>query len=784
MGTDKLEINNVLWLIQREIGMADKKIFTGSIGRTVAESDISFEIRESPSKGKPNVIYIVLDDVGFAQLGCYGSNINTPNIDRLAEKGLRYNNFHTTAICSATRACLLTGADHHSVGINTLPENYSGLPNSQGCIRPEYATLAEILQTYDYRTMAFGKWHLNSIDERTASGPYNNWPLGKGFDTYYGFLSADMDQWNPVLTRDNSMVFQPKAAKEGYHFSEDITEEAIRAIYNHEYSYPERLFFLYLAYGAMHAPHHVPKSYIDVYRGKFDQGWDKIREQWFSNQKRLGIIPENAELTDRNEYVPAWNNLDEKQKRAYARSMEVYAGFLTHTDEQIGHLLDYLQDAGIFENTIIVLLSDNGASAEGGKDGHFNLNTSMDITGQYPRDVDLILENYETLGDEFSNPHYPTGWANAGNTPFQWYKQWNYEGGTKDPLIISYPAAINDPGGIRGQFNHVSDITPTILDILGFEKPMVIKGVTQKPLQGISFKNTLQDKNAESKKKIQHFEMYENRAIYKDGWKAVVNHYFNASLGDSYADDVWELYNVAQDYSEKYNVAEQYPDKLKELKEEWLIQAAKYDVFPMVQNGFIQEKGKYKKQSSRFRNMPPYHKNYHHVLYLYDMPHDPGLGVKTSTIKVVLNRKDEKEEGVLLARGDRFGGLSFYVKDNKIKYVYNTDCDQYYVAVSEKELPIGLVEVRADFTLLKDDKAHVELFINGEKTGEVLIKQLFYTTGNGVPTSLRVNKFSSVYDKDYASPFEYDGWIEDIIIDVAGGSLDLMVELEKTLVHD
>lgn len=764
--------------------MREKRVFTGTIGRCVAETKVSFDVYDSPSKGKPNVIYLVLDDVGFAQLGCYGSSIDTPNIDRLASKGLRYNNFHTTAICAATRASLLTGANHHSVGINTLPENYTALPNSQGCIRPEYATLAEILKTYDYRTMAVGKWHLNSIDERTASGPFDNWPLGKGFETYYGFLSADMDQWNPVLTRDNSMVFQPKTAKDGYHFSEDITDEAIKNIYNHEFSYPEQPFFLYLAYGAMHSPHHAPKKYIDAYKGRFDNGWDALREESFERQKKMGIIPEKAVLTERNEYVSAWDELSDNQKKAYAKSMEVFAGFLTHTDEQIGRLIDYLEDAGIFDNTIFVLLSDNGASAEGGRDGHFNLNTSMDITEDYPRDVELILDHIDSIGDEYSNPHYATGWANAGNTPFKWYKQWNYEGGVKDPLIISYPNYIKDAGGIRTQFNHVIDITPTVLDLLEFEKPKTIKGVPQKDIQGISFKNTLNDPYAISKKTVQYFEMYGNRAIYKDGWKAVVNHYFNASKGNSYDDDVWELYHVDEDYSESRNVAELYPDKLRELKDEWLIEAAKYDVFPMVQNGFVQSKDAYKKVSSRFKSMPPYSKKYHHVDYPYDMPHDPGLGVKTSSITAIINRTDTKTEGVILSRGDRFGGLSFYIKDNLLKYAYNTDGDQYYVAVSDRELPLGKVTVRADFELLPNDRASIRLYINEEITAETLIEHLFYSTGNGVPTSLKINKFSSVYDKDYASPFEYNGRIEDVIIDVAGGSIDMVKELEKNLKHD
>ncbi len=752
-----------------------KRKFTGKIGRTLSQTQFAFQGQKSPSEGKPNVIYIVIDDLGFAQLGCYGSTIHTPNIDRLAGEGLRYNNFHTTAVCSATRASLLTGANHHSVGVNNVVEFETGLQNGQGGIDPQFATLAEVLREYDYRTMAVGKWHLCNSSVRTAAGPYHNWPLGKGFDTYYGFLAADIDQWNPTLTRDNTMVEQPKAASEGYHLSEDLTDNAIQYIYNHEFSYPEQPFFLYLAYGAMHSPHHAPKEYIDKYKGKFDQGWDAIREEWFANQKKMGIVNDNAELTDRNEHVKAWDELTENQKKSAARYMEVFAGFLEHTDAQIGRLIDYLESAGILDDTVIVFLSDNGASAEGGKDGHYNLNTSMDVTGDYPRDVELTLENYETIGDEYSAPHYPTGWANAGNTPFQWYKQWTYEGGIKDPLIIRYPAAISDPGGIRRQFNHVSDVTPTVMELLGFEKPQFIRGVPQKEYEGISFAATLGDPNAVTGKTVQYFEMQGCRSIYKDGWKAVVNHMFS----QTYDDDVWELYHVDEDYSEKYNVADQYPEKLKELQEEWLIQAAQYHVFPMPEGGMLASRDCLKKRAFP---MPAHHKEYNNVIYPYDLLTDPGLGSVSNQVTFVLDRKSKEEDGVLLAKGDRFGGISLYIKGNRLKYVYNLDGDVYYVVESEQELPLGEVTVRAEFTVVGDQKAKVALFINDQKTAEGNVDDFHYSTF--MTTSLKINKFSSVYDQDYASPFEYPGVIRKAVINVEERTVDLAKETEKVLHAD
>lgn len=758
------------------MNMAERK-FTGRIGQSITETKISFEEKKSPSKGKPNVIYILLDDMGFAQLGCYGSTIHTPNIDRLAKEGLRYNNFHTTAVCSATRASLLTGANHHSVGINTTTEGRTGLRNAQGGIDPQFATIAEILKEYDYRTMAVGKWHLCGADEKTDSGPFHNWPLAKGFDTYYGFLSAHMDQWHPTLTRDNSMVSQPKDAKDGYHASEDFTENAIRYIYNHRFSYPEQPFFLYLAYGAMHSPHHAPKEYIDKYKGKFDKGWDAIREEWFANQKKLGVIPQEAELTERNEHVPAWDSLTDNQKKAYARYMEVFAGFLEHTDAQIGKLIDFLEKSGILDDTIIVFTSDNGASAEGGKDGHYNQGSGMDITEDYPKDVALALEHYDTIGDEYSMPHYPTGWANAGNTPFQWYKTWVYEGGVKDPLIIRYPKLIKDQGGIRTQFNHVSDITPTILEMLGFEKPKIIKGIPQKPLEGISFAKSFDNPNADTGKYVQYFEMFGNRSIYKDGWKAVTNHEFV----EDYDKDVWELYHVEEDYSENHNVAEQYPEKLKELQEEWLIEASKYGVFPMDRFGFHAYKDQMKARHAG-SVFPAVHKEYENVVYPYDFPSDPGIGSRTNTITVILNRADINEEGVLVSSGDRFGGVSIYVKGNRLHYAYNLYGEKIFSAVSDKELSLGRNDIKIVFTVTGKEKATVELFVDGRKTGATKIEEFNYMT-MGV-ASLKINKFTSVNEADYLSPFEYTGEIERVVIDVEESKVPLKQMIEKDLHAD
>ncbi|MGN0376791.1 MAG: sulfatase-like hydrolase/transferase [Suilimivivens sp.] len=751
--------------------MGNKKKFIGQIGRTLADTKLDFDVKESPSKGKPNVVYIVLDDMGFAQLGCYGSSINTPNIDRLAYEGIRFNNFHTTAICSATRCSLLTGANHHSAGISGLLEFTTGISNNRGGIDPQYATIAEILREYDYRTFAVGKWHLSTIAEMNPDGPYNNWPLGKGFDNYYGFLACQMNQWNPTLTRDNTYVPAPKKASEGYHLSEDLTDKAIEYIYHHEMEQSDQPFFLYLAYGAMHAPHHAPKEYIEKYKGKFDKGWDVIRQDWFETQKRLGVIPQNAELTERNELIPAWDDLTENQKKAYARSMEVFAGYLEHTDAQIGRLVDYLGAIEQLDNTIIVFLSDNGTSPEGGNSGTHNSFTGFEFTEEAAQ-VERLLRHYDELGDEYSWPHYQLGWANAGNTPFQWYKTWVHNGGVKDPLIIRYPGVINTPGAVAGQYSHVSDVTPTILDILGFEKPESIRGIAQQPLQGKSFKYALEDVKAQPQKTIQYFEMFGNRAIYKNGWKAVVNHAFK----DSFEQDEWELYHVEEDYSEKHNVADKYPDKLKELQEEWLIEAGKYNVFPMFPKGFHRTTDEITKNREKMV-VPEANVVYKHVILPHENSQDVGLLWRSHDVKAKLNRKTKDEDGVIISKGDRLSGISFYIKDNKLKYTYNLDGEKRFNIESDSELPLGEVEVSYRMELPDGKSGYVTAFINGQEVGRVDIPSVICATS--YPLGIRTNKYSSVNDADYQSPFEYKGIIDELAIHVDAVNVKVEDELKR-----
>ena len=755
--------------------MSDYRKFTGRIGKTIFDTQYSYEEQNKTPKGAPNVLYILLDDLGFAGLHSYGSTIDTPNIDRLADEGLRYNNFHTTAVCSATRASLLTGANPHEAGIGSLAEMVTGCENAIGHLNPEYATIAEILKEYDYNTYLAGKWHLSN--NQTPSGPYNEWPLAKGFDRYYGYLKAETDHYHPQLVRDNSFVEQPKSYAEGYHVTEDITDNAIDFIFQHVNSYPDKPFFLYAAYGAVHAPHHVPKEYIERYKGKFDEGWDVIRQRWFENQKKIGIIPNDAQLTDRAPYVTAWDELDEGRKKLFARYMEVFAATLTYTDGQIGRLIDYLESVNQLDNTVVVFMSDNGSSPEGGRDGRFNRCTGVDITKESLDEVKFGLEHIDEIGGEFSFPQYPSGWSNVLNTPFQWYKYFTHEGGVKDPLIIRYPAIIKDPGGVRGQYHHISDITPTILDIIGVKKPEYIKGVAQKDFTGISLKYSLENSDAADRKTVQHYELIGNRAIYKDGWKAIANHNFQYD-GD-YGKDVWELYHVAADYSEKYNLADKYPDKLRELQDEFLIQAGRHNVFPMLKVSPVAG-------GDPFGDIvkPPRQRDYYNIFKPYWITESSGLSFEKENhnVSFELDRK-QGDDGVLISLGSRFGGFTFYIKNDKLKYVENANEVKYTYIESEQQVPAGKVTVGYEYEYNDNDTADVRIYINKKLVGQKHIPLLSFMSDCFSYPVIRANYYTSV-SPEYEVPFEFTGDILKVHIECKGTKVSISDMIDKNMQSD
>lgn len=734
--------------------------FNGYIDITEKDSISSHE--ENLLPGMPNIVYIVLDDVGFAQLGCYGSTIHTPNIDRIAERGLRYNNFHTTAICSATRASLLTGANHHTVGIATVVDTLDGsYPSKNGYLDPHYATTAEVLREYGYTNFAVGKWHLAPFSETTDAGPFCNWPLAKGFDRFYGFMEGYTDQYTPELVKDNERIRPPKTPEEGYHLSEDLAEQAIRFVSRHHAVYPQRPFFLYFAPGAAHAPHQAPKEYIDKYRGKFDDGWDKIREQWMENQKRLGIIPKDTRLSQRNEFVKAWDTLTDDEKRVYARYMEVYAGFLEHTDVQLGKVLDYLRDIDILDDTVIVFLSDNGASAEGGKNGRMNQEKSLNLLEE-TGNVEMTLPHLEELGSSlYSNPHYPVGWASAGNTPFQWYKSWVHSGGVKDPLIISYPNGIPAKGEIRNQYLHVIDIAPTILDIIGVRKPSHIKGIPQQDYHGISFQYTFHKPEAANRRHVQYYEQMGNRGIWKDGWKAVTNHIHM----EDYVTEQWELYHVEEDFSETVNLAEKYPEKLQRLIALWYAEAGKYGALPLGSGPYLvktpEELAQMGKSNTFYIQNQKF--EYEHVLFPMDITTKTMFRRRNHKISVVMEHMTGNE-GILYSVGNRFGGYVLYVKGDRLKYAYNYHREQMFEAVSREKLPEGQLCVQIQFALTEKGTAEVRLFVNGKEQGGTEITGFIFMMETHA--CLKDGGSSAVTD-DFTLPFAYPAPLKKVTIEAA-----------------
>lgn len=536
--------------------------------------------------GAPNVVVVVLDDTGFAQLGCYGSDIATPAIDGLAEQGVRLTNFHTTAVCSPTRACLLTGRNHHRVGMGMLPDLPMNFPGYTGRIPPEAGTLAEILRANGYATFAVGKWHLTPRDQRSPSGPFENWPLGKGFEHYYGFLGGDANHWAPELVRGNTYVDPPRDPDEGYHLSEDLADETIDRVRELRRNQPDRPFLVWLALGATHAPHHVAPEWSEPYRGRFDGGWGAWRQTVLERQIDLGIVKAGTELPSPSEHVPDWEGLDADHQRLYARMMEIYAGFLTHADAQIGRVLTALDELGERENTIVVVVSDNGASGEAGPHGsasEFRFAQGRD------EDVELNLRLIDELGGPRTYNHYPWGWAEAGNTPVRRFKRYTFEGGVRDPLIVSWPAGLAAAGEIRHQYCHAVDLLPTLLDLVDVEPPGTIGGVPQMSLDGVTIRPMLDRADAPDPRTSQYYECWGSRAMYEDGWKVVTNHVNQLTHAerdliagsDDFEADHWHLFDTRTDMAENHDVGDQHPETRDRLVTRWYEEAGRNGVLPL-----------------------------------------------------------------------------------------------------------------------------------------------------------------------------------------------------------
>ncbi|MCP4749992.1 MAG: arylsulfatase [Proteobacteria bacterium] len=727
--------------------------FQGIIGRTVKDSTPGMAERPSPGKNAPNIVTILFDDTGFSHFGCYGSTIETPNIDRLASNGLLYNNFHTTALCSPTRASLLTGRNHHSVGMRGLSNFDTGFPNCTGSISKRAATLAEILGSQGYATFATGKWHLTPMDETSGAGPFDQWPLARGFNRYYGFLQGETNQFHPELYYDNHPVDQPKSCEEGYHVTEDIIDKSIEFIRDQKSLVPEKPFFSYICFGATHAPHQAPQEYIDKYKGRFDEGWDKTRDRWLARQKEMGVVPPDTELAPLNPGVKPWNELSEGERKLGLKLQEAFAGFLDHTDHHIGRFVDFLESIGELDNTLLCVMSDNGASQEGGPIGVLD---TMKFFNGVPEVLEESLERLDEIGGPNTNTNYPWGWAQAGNTPLKRYKQNTHGGGIRDPLVVHWPKSIKDKGGIRPQYHHVTDIVPTVLEVVGIEAPKMFNDLPQMPIHGTSLAYTFPTENAgaSTAKYTQYFEMFGHRGIWHKGWKAVTFH----QQGTSFDDDVWELYHVEEDFSECRDLARERPDKLKELTELWWAEAGKYGVLPLDDRSWQLFGGRQKPNSPRARRRYVFHPPISHI----NADAAPAIGSRSFTLSVEIDRKDSSVEGVLAAYGASTSGLSFYIKDGCLAFDYNLYQDHHRV-VSTQQVPVGSSQVAVRFQRI-DNRSQAMLLIDETECGSVDIPGIMrMISAQGMDVG---RDSGSPITDDYEAPFPFSGDIRKMVIDV------------------
>ena len=725
--------------------------FQGVIGKTIKDSEPCFETPNHPGEGAPNIVIILLDDTGFSQLGCYGSSIDTSNIDTLAAHGLQFTNFHVTPLCSPTRASLLTGRSQHAVGMRAVSNFRTGFPNMLGHITNQAATVSEILNTYGYATFCVGKWHLAPMEDCSAAGPFSQWPLGRGFDRFYGFLEGETDQFNPSLTEDNHHIDPPAKPDDGYHLSEDLVDNFLAMVGDLKGVRPDRPFFAYVPFGATHAPHQAPQEYLEKYRGKFDEGWDIVRDQWHQNQLKLGIIPEGTKLAPRNPGVDAWEDLPDAQRKLAARLQEAFAAFLDHTDDQIGRIINGLRDIGQLDNTIVILLSDNGASQEGGP---FGVMHEMKFFNGILEKPGEAVERIDDIGGPHSHTNYPWGWAQAGNTPFKWYKQNTHEGGVHVPLIIHWPEGIEESqnGQLRNQFANVSDIAPTIYELLGITPPDTYKGIEQLPVTGHSFAHLLNNSEAESNNKVQYFEMAGSRAIIAEGWKAVTRHI----QGTDYDEEPWELYDLSSDWSECNDLADSNQSKLKELQQLWWDEAHKHGVMPL-DDRMIELFG------SRFREQSPHLPDRR---YVYRPPMSPipaqaaaSIGGRSFDITGKVSFKSG-ERGVLFAYGTENSGISFFVLNDRLMIDYNA-FDDHSIIESEATIPNGEVELKAEFRRLGENGT-IELFINQEPNGTIEVP-LYMRMISSVGASIGFDHGSPVSEL-YKDSFPYSGKLEELEI--------------------
>ncbi|PJJ65032.1 arylsulfatase [Compostimonas suwonensis] len=680
------------------------KKFSGVINLDIRDSvpDWTPYIADKAPEGSPNVLIILFDDTGLAAWSPYGGRISMPTMDRLAANGLTYTQWHTTALCSPTRSSFLTGRTHHQNGFASISEGAMGFPGSNSHIPFENAFLAEVLREKGWNTFWVGKNHNVPIDEWHAGATKRNWPLARGFDRFYGFLGGETNQWYPDLTEDNHAVDQPYLPDDGYHLSKDLADKAIEFIRDSRQTAPEKPWYMFFCPGANHAPHHAPQEWIDKYKGQFDDGYEAYRDWVLPRMVERGILPEGTDITEINPmpdgtFAPAdsvrpWESLSDEEKALFSRMAEVYAGFSSYTDYETGRIIDYLEESGQLDNTIVMFAADNGASGEGSPDG--SVNEGKFFNG-IPDDIEQNLSMIDKLGSPDTYNHYPTGWAMAFSTPFRMFKRYSYQGGVADPLVISWPAGITARGEVRNQYHHVTDIVPTLLEALGVEFPEVVNGYEQTPLPGVSMAYTFDaEPDAPTTKTTQYYEMLGTRAIWHEGWKAVAVHGPTSDIGN-FDKDVWQLFNTDEDRSEANDLAEQYPEKVKEFVDLWFQEAEKYNVLP------LNDLSASEILKMEIPAVIPPSGTYTYYSGASDVPERMAANVHgvSYTIVVELTVDEPDAEGVLFAQGSRFGGHSLFVKNRKLWYAYNfLGIPPETQIVSEVELTPGSHIVGLEFS--------------------------------------------------------------------------------------
>ena len=743
--------------------------FKGKIGKTFADSQQDFPQPIQASKGAPNVVLILLDDLGFGQPGTFGGPIPTPNLDKLAGQGLRYNRFHTTAICSPTRAALLTGRNHHQVATGTITELSTGYPGYNSVWPQATASIAKVLSGNGYSTAAWGKWHNTPDWETSPIGPFQHWPTGLGFEYWYGFHGGETSQWEPQLFRNETPVEASKKPEQGYHLTEDLVDDAIVWMNRQESIAPEKPFFAYFATGAAHAPLHVPQEWADKFKGQFDQGWDKVREETLARQKKLGLVPVDTKLTPRPKELEAWDSLSADAKKLYARHQEVFAGFVAHTDYHLGRLLDGIAGLPDADNTLIIFIAgDNGPSAEGSVTG--TLNNMMTQNG-VPDSVEAQIKKLDELGGPLHENHYPVGWAWAGSSPFQWMKRVpSHFGGTRNGLVVAWPKKITDKGGLRTQFHHVIDIAPTIYVAASVTPPTAVNGIAQIPIAGTDMSYSFTDAKAPGNHTTQYFETGGHRAIYKDGWVAASFHGVPWALTGSigFENNKWELYNIEKDFSQAVDLAAQYPDKLKELQAVFDQEAKKFDVYPFddrfAERGMIPDRPSVVKGRTSFRysagttripegSAPP----------IYQRAH-------TITASVVI--PETGAEGVILAEGGGSGGYTLFIQDGKAHYEYNFFGKAIYRVSSAEKLPTGDVEIVLDYEqrpfkrFVETTGGPAKLLVNGKMVGSGMIENAVVGRFSATETLDIGMDLGATVSASYRenAPFAFTGTIKDVRI--------------------